>query len=183
MYEIPNGLLKLMALAGPEGSRPFSSLRRGKPIDKGREAVLKSSLAPLVQSALYLYFDCFDEAHNIAQDNEGTTGNWLHAIAHRREPDAWNSKYWYARIKIPAKVSQGIAQAALKVLGTHPSKELEAFQEKFVKSGEWEPEVFVDLCDKARKEDSGTPAYQALVKFQEIEWLGLVHYLLMIKEL
>jgi hypothetical protein len=209
MSEIPNGLLKLMALAGPEGSRPFSSLRRGKPIAIDREAISKSSLAPLVQSALFLYFDCFDEAHNIAQDNEGTTGNWLHAIAHRREPDAGNSKYWYARVKVPPRVSQGIAQEALKVLAvvssrggppwppiestskdgqarglapTKDQKELEAFQKKLVKSGEWEPVVFVDLCDKASKEDSGTPAYQALVKIQEIEWLGLFNYLLMTNE-
>ena len=168
--------LKLLALAGPEGSRPLSRLERGKPVAPGRDAVLKSSLDPLVQSALFLYFDCFVESHNIAQDHEGTVGNWLHAIAHRREPDAWNSKYWYARVKIPPKVSQEIAQGALKVLETDPSQELAALRKKLVNSGEWEPETFVELCDKARKEDPKKLTYKTLAQIQEIEWRALLEF-------
>lgn len=36
-------------------------------------------------------------AHNIAQKYSDTTANWLHAVLHKIEGDAWNSKYWYAR--------------------------------------------------------------------------------------
>jgi hypothetical protein len=161
-----------------EKDRPFSRLEKRKSFAKGREAVSKSSLPPLVQSALYLYFDCFDEAHNLAQDHEGLIGNWLHAIVHRREPDPENSKYWYARVRIPAKVSQGIAGEALKILGAQPPKELEAFQKKMAKSSEWEPEVFVDLCDKFRKEDLELPVYRTLAHIQELEWRRLLDYLL-----
>jgi hypothetical protein len=182
-------ILKIMDLAGGEGSRPFDQLERGKSIAKGKEAVagltekeLEQTKNPqaflFLQSALYIYFDCFEEAHNIAQDHDGIIGNWLHAILHRREPDAGNSSYWYHRVKIPAKISQGIAQEALKVLGETPPKELEAFQRKMAKSGEWEPEVFVDLCEKARKADSKTATYQALSRIQEVEWSGLVEYIL-----
>jgi hypothetical protein len=36
-------------------------------------------------------------SHNIAQDYSDVTANWLHAVLHKIEGDAWNSKYWYAR--------------------------------------------------------------------------------------
>lgn len=39
----------------------------------------------------------WDTAHNIAQDYSDTTANWLHAVLHKIEGDAWNSRYWYAR--------------------------------------------------------------------------------------
>ncbi len=174
---IPRDILKLMETAGQEGSRPLDRLERGKPLGPGRAAVAESGFTPLVQSALFLYFDCFDEAHNIAQDHEGTAGNWLHAVAHRREPDAGNSKYWYARVKIPIKVSQEIVQEALKILGAQP-KELESFRKKLAKSGHWEPEAFVDLCERFRKEDPSTVAYQTLARIQEAEWRGLLEYVL-----
>jgi hypothetical protein len=175
--DLPVEIEKILELVSGK-DRPLDRLVKGKPLAKGRKAVAQSSLVPLAQSALYIYFDCFEEAHNIAQDREGTAGNWLHAIAHRREPDAGNSKYWYARVKIPMKVSQGIAQEALKVLGAQPPKDLESFQKKLAKSGEWEPEAFVSLCDKIRKEDSKSPAYQALARVQEVEWRGLLEYVL-----
>lgn len=36
-------------------------------------------------------------AHNIAQKYNDTTANWIHAVLHKIEGDAWNSKYWYAK--------------------------------------------------------------------------------------
>ncbi|WP_047553117.1 hypothetical protein [Methylotenera sp. G11] len=39
----------------------------------------------------------WDGAHNIAQDYGDATANWLHAVLHKVEGDAWNSRYWYAR--------------------------------------------------------------------------------------
>ena len=39
----------------------------------------------------------WDASHKIAQDYSDTTANWLHAVLHKIEGDAWNSKYWYAR--------------------------------------------------------------------------------------
>ena len=159
--------------------RPFDRLEKGKPFGAGQSVLEKSNLKPLAQGALYLYFDCFEEAHNIANDHEGSPeGNWIHAILHRREPDAWNSKYWYARVRIPKKLSQEIAQEALKQLGKEPPRELETFQKKLSKSGEWEPEAFVDLCDKARKEDPVSGAYKLLAGIQEAEWRGLLNHIL-----
>ena len=39
----------------------------------------------------------WDQSHNIAQDFSDATANWIHAVLHKIEGDAWNSKYWYAR--------------------------------------------------------------------------------------
>ncbi len=174
-----------MELARKQEPHPFTRLERGKPVVKGREAVAdlveqdkKSAKTPLIQSALYLCFDCFEEAHNIAQDHEGPIGNWLHAILHRREPDAGNSKYWYARVHAPAKVYEGIGNKALADLKENPASELESLVKKMEKSKTWEPEAFVDLCDRFRQEDSDSPAYRTLAKIQEIEWLGLVEFIL-----
>ncbi len=36
-------------------------------------------------------------AHNIAQDYNDNTANWIHAVLHKIEPDEWNSRYWYRR--------------------------------------------------------------------------------------
>lgn len=177
MPVIPKELSKLLVLAGEVGARPFDRLERDKPVIQGREAVAKSSLPPLVQSALYLYFDCFDEAHNIAQDHEGLIGNWLHAIAHRREPDAWNSKYWYKRVHPPAGVYEAIGKEALGILREHPDPELDSLMKKMEKSKAWEPEAFVDLCDKWRGKDDPSPAFKTLAQIQEVEWRGLVEYI------
>lgn len=36
-------------------------------------------------------------AHNIAQEYSDVTANWLHAVLHKIEGDADNSRYWYAK--------------------------------------------------------------------------------------
>lgn len=183
-------VLKIMELALKQDPRPMARLVRGKPIAEGRKAVealaeegLKaaknSTQLHFIQGALYLCFDCFDEAHNVANDHEGTVaGNWIHAIAHRREPDASNSKYWYHRVSVPAKVSAAIAQESLVVLKKMSVPELESLAQKMQKSKAWESEAFVDLCDDFRKKDPQTPAVKTLAAIQEIEWRALVGYIL-----
>ena len=36
-------------------------------------------------------------AHACAQADAGAAGSWVHAYLHRREGDAANARYWYAR--------------------------------------------------------------------------------------
>jgi len=52
------------------------------------------------QALLALWHDGkgdWDRAHDIAQDDEGSDGDWIHAYLHRKEGDTWNAKYWYRR--------------------------------------------------------------------------------------
>ena len=59
-------------------------------------ALSKEALIIAVQAALD---GDWDKSHNIAQDYSDNTANWIHAVLHKIEGDAWNSKYWYARTK------------------------------------------------------------------------------------
>jgi hypothetical protein len=43
----------------------------------------------------------WDTAHRIAQEVEDESGAWVHAYLHRKEGDAGNAAYWYARAKQP----------------------------------------------------------------------------------
>ena len=43
----------------------------------------------------------FDRAHNLAQNDEGADGDWVHAYLHRKEGDAGNAAYWYRRAGKP----------------------------------------------------------------------------------
>lgn len=36
-------------------------------------------------------------AHGLAQEDEGPAGSWVHAYLHRKEGDADNAGYWYAK--------------------------------------------------------------------------------------
>ena len=52
---------------------------------------------PGIRAGLWLYAGDWETAHLICQSDESATGSWWHAILHRFEGDAFNSKYWYRR--------------------------------------------------------------------------------------
>jgi hypothetical protein len=39
----------------------------------------------------------WQQAHVIVQELDGPLACWIHAILHKIEGDAWNSRYWYER--------------------------------------------------------------------------------------
>jgi hypothetical protein len=40
----------------------------------------------------------WDKSHRIVQQDEvDAMACWIHAVLHKIEGDAWNSRYWYAR--------------------------------------------------------------------------------------
>ncbi len=43
----------------------------------------------------------WDAAHRVAQDVDDPSGAWVHAYLHRKEGDAANAAYWYARARRP----------------------------------------------------------------------------------
>jgi len=95
--------------------------------DSGLNDRIKKLDTPiLAKAALYLWNDDVQKAHKIAQANPGPTGNLIHAILHRREPDYGNSKYWYDNIE------------------EHP-----LYAEIRKEFSDWQPNDFVDWCEEA----------------------------------
>jgi len=81
-----------------EKSRPFlSTAFWGNQLPSARETAVLNLAAGLLQ-----IYDFWEESHNAAQraDDLGErriSAQW-HAICHRREPDAANANYWWARV-------------------------------------------------------------------------------------
>lgn len=51
----------------------------------------------LLQAVSLALANDWDGSHHIAQDYSDPIANWIHAVLHKIEGDAWNSRYWYAR--------------------------------------------------------------------------------------
>ena len=122
---------------------PFPLLVPESVWDNGLTAKIDElTAAPLIKAGLHLLNDDIHNCHIIAQEHENSDGNYWHAILHRREPDYWNSKYWYKRV------------------GDHPV--IHNMQKE--KPG-WDPFNFVDQCEKFNK------AQERQIQLQEMTLL------------
>jgi hypothetical protein len=111
-------------------------------------------------AALYLYFGCWQEAHETAQDVQSVEGSYWHAIVHRQEPDAWNSDYWFRQVGRHA-IFPALREAAI-ALGVDFG-------------AEWRPGAFIKLCEEARSSPGSDRERQALA-VQLAEWQLLFDY-------
>lgn len=55
---------------------------------------LKEQLNTAIDAALA---GDWDKSHKIVQEYNDPMACWIHAVLHKIEGDAWNSRYWYAR--------------------------------------------------------------------------------------
>lgn len=108
------------------------------------------AMAQACIAGLWLLHDFLEESHAISQENPTSTGSFWHAIMHRREPDAWNSKYWWRKVGAHPVLTQLAEQAARRGLPfTH------AFD-------------FVDFCERVR--GRSTPEELLARQVQRLEW-------------
>ena len=118
-------------------------------------ALLQASRLPRpVLAGLYLYFSCWKEAHEVAQELETPEGSYWHAMVHRQEPDASNAGYWFRH------------------MGGHPIFPLlrARAEELGVAFGlTWDPLKFIDYCEAARKLP-GSPEERKALEVQRAEW-------------
>lgn len=101
-------------------------------------------------SGLWLLHDFLDESHTISQALHTPEGSFWHAIMHRREPDAWNSKYWWQRV------------------GNHPVLNQLVEQCPSIGYKYTTPDAFVDFCERVR--DTGSGDEILAKKLQWLEW-------------
>jgi hypothetical protein len=101
-------------------------------------------------AGFWLLHDFLDESHAISQHLPTPEGSYWHAIMHRREPDAWNSKYWFRKV------------------GSHPvlaqlAKQADGLGFQFT-----DPLAFVDFVEQVR--DTGSDDEMLARRVQLLEW-------------
>jgi hypothetical protein len=143
--ELPNEIALLLGTERPPELGP--ERRAGVLSTAEIDARLKGGGAKgdLVRAAVYLWHDHLDEAHRIAQEIETADGSLVHAIMHRREPDYWNSKYWFRRVGNHPSF-EPLAAAAGALLNKAGEN---ALAEKLLPNGRWDAFAFVDAVEAA----------------------------------
>lgn len=161
------------------GPGPRSAVSTQSELDARLKAILRdgniaSKSSELIRSLLLLWHDHLDASHIISQSIENADGSLLHAIMHRREPDYWNSKYWWRRVgKHPSFSEMGKRVAAF--LKTSSESDLSA---KLVPNGQWDPFAFVDVCESVAGESQSSPRVKVLREIQKIETEVALDYFL-----
>lgn len=134
------------------------------------DQVRDGDMAQCCFAAVWLYHDFLDESHRISQNVPTSSGSYWHGILHRREPDAWNSKYWFKRVG-SHPVFPDITEAAPELAQAEPpSREIEFL----LRQSTWDPFAFIDLCETARL--GHTPAESLCRHIQLAEWRILFDY-------
>ena len=111
-------------------------------------------------SGLWLYFSCWQEAHEVAQDIPSAEGSYWHAIVHRQEPDAGNAAYWFQRVG-SHQIFPALAAQARIVVERHSAG---------LRIGSrWDPNHFVDFCTEAAAHP-GSPNERVALEIQRAEW-------------
>jgi hypothetical protein len=118
-------------------------------------------------SGLWLYFSCFDECHSLCQDLNTREGSFWHGILHRQEPDPGNAGYWFRQMGAHPTFPRIHAEAA-EILSRYPAV-------KFKLKQDWDPMVFIDFCEAARR-NAGSDSEKAALEIQRAEWQALFDY-------
>lgn len=127
---------------------------------------LRTDRQELVLALVLLWHDHLETSHTISQGIGNADGSFVHAMMHRREPDYWNSKYWWRRVG---------NHAAFAELGRRAGERLK--QEKqanlltaLAPDGAWQPTAFVDACERVAGRPTNEPEVTALRELQQIEF-------------
>jgi len=127
-----------------------------------------SSRAPDASFAgLMLYLNCWEEAHNIAQEIPTVDGSYWHAIVHRMEPDASNAGYWFRRVGRHA-IFPDLQARAQAVAARHS-------EAGYIVPSEWDPFRFIDFCAEANARP-GSKSELAALEIQQAEWELLMRW-------
>jgi hypothetical protein len=68
------------------------------------------SLSDCLQALWWAQKGNWDKAHDLAQDEGTSSGDWIHAYLHRLEGDLGNAAYWYNRASQPVKQNESLEE-------------------------------------------------------------------------
>jgi hypothetical protein len=134
---------------------------------KNSNHLFSSAAHPTAAMAgLWLYFSCFEEAHDLVSASTTPECELWHAILHRQEPDSGNAAYWLRKVGNHPVYSK-ISHAATNILDRNPEAEF--------RLGKWDPFAFIAFCERARQQP-GTVQERAALEIQRAEWQILFDY-------
>ncbi len=134
---------------------------------------LPAATRELLRSLLLLWHDHLDASHTLSQGIENADGSFLHAIMHRREPDYWNSKYWWRRVGKHPSFAE-ISRRGGELLDSSGD---EALRRQLLPRGEWDAFAFVDACEAAAEAPASARG-RWLRELQRVEAEVLLDYFL-----
>jgi hypothetical protein len=111
-------------------------------------------------AGLWLYFSCFEEAHELVSESSNVDCELWHAVLHRQEPDSGNAAYWFRKVG-PHSTFSDLSHAAVRILHQYPEAEFRV--------GRWDPFAFVTFCERARTQP-GSQSEKAALEIQRAEW-------------
>ncbi len=175
---LPESILALLPSARPGlvvPSRPpgAAEARRLELVDLFPEGFVDEEAALGCLAGLLLLRDDFARGHAVCQDLDGVDAAYWHGIAHRREPDAGNAKYWMRRVgRHP--IHEALAREVLAA-GTGRAAGaggiLAADAALATAAGRWDAGRFVDACCAPRM---AAEVRAALESWQWLEGLLLL---------
>jgi hypothetical protein len=138
-------------------------------------ALPRSSTAEVValEAGWRQLFDDLDGSHRCSQSIEGDgrhqSGDYWHAIMHRREPDYGNSQYWFHQFATHP-VFAGLPEEAKRIATEFASPKFADWLPRLMAGGRWDPMAFVSCCQAAAS--SPDAAFRAAV--EELQYRELL---------
>ncbi|HUQ70044.1 MAG TPA: hypothetical protein VM165_11000 [Planctomycetaceae bacterium] len=152
-------------------SRPALAPQPWKPAVAGRRALIQpfqtstAADATALEAGWLQLADDLDGSHQCSQSIEGQgrqqSGDYWHAIMHRREPDYGNAQYWFRQFG-RHDVFAVLAEEVPRVAAVHPSSKFQTWQPRLNANGRWNPLAFVTCCQEAAS--TGDAAFRVAVE-------------------
>lgn len=138
-------------------------------IPVGKDRTSATAITAL-KAGLHLMNEDFDGSHSNSQSIEGMganrTGDYWHAILHRREPDYGNAKYWFRHVgRHPAFVE--LARLVERRFSASAVPFAAKWRGTLLPQGKWDPFAFVDLCAIAET-DADARALCEAIQYDEM---------------